>query len=101
MLKWWTEYRLERLRLKLAAQNKPFEVMAEAIKAQSQFLQDWLSGFKMTDLPTSSTVRDIDEYQAELERNRGMSDNLVQSVENAMKANAFPELRSLLKGDDI
>lgn len=99
MFKWWTDYQLKKLELKLQAQNRPFELMAQAISAQSKFLEDWLGNFKTTDIPTSTIVRDADEYYAEQQRIRESGEldpGIQKSIHNAIKAGSFPELADII-----
>jgi hypothetical protein len=98
--KWWSDYRLERLKLKLNAQNKPFELMSEAIRSQASFLQQWLDNFKVTDLPASTIIRDQDEYIEEQARERfgtsELNSGVRESIQNGIRAGAFPELADIL-----
>lgn len=98
---WYSDYKLRKLQLKLDAANKPYEVMAGAVAAQSEFLKAYFNSFKVTELPTSSIIRDEDEYEAEQARLSGRVEDahaaLTASMMNAAKANAWPELEKLLR----
>jgi hypothetical protein len=72
----YTEYQLTKLRLQVEAQTAPMKAMAEMVRemADSQrgtatVLQTWLDGFRVHEVPSSSTVRDEDEAAAERARN--------------------------------
>lgn len=84
------DYRLKRLEMKLAAQRAPFEALMAATNAQNEFLKEWLGNFKVDTLnqPTSTVVRDIDEWNEEQERQRLGQSELHESVHNAIKAGA-------------
>ena len=71
----WTEYRLERLRIQAEVTTAPMramqgmvERMADAMTQHSTVLQTWLDGFKVHEVPSTSTVRDEDEANAERAR---------------------------------
>jgi hypothetical protein len=71
----WTAYQLAKLQLTVNAQSRPMELMlsmvqemANAQRAQTAVLQTWLEGFKVTELPSSTHVRDEDEVAAERAR---------------------------------
>lgn len=101
LLDWYKQYRLDVIKAKSDIQNKPYEAMMEIVKAQSKFLQDWLDGFKVTEVPISTTIRDEDEYRMEQERERNknleLDPGIKKSIENALKAGALPELRDILR----
>lgn len=103
---WYQQYKLERLRLQLEAQNKPYDTLAAVVdklstaqQEQTKVLQEWMQGFKVTEVPTSSVMRDIDEWRLEQDRERGdgLDAGLRESIHNAMKANAFPQLNDILQ----
>ena len=110
----WKQYRLDRLRLQLDAQNKPFAMaenlaasLVSAMNSQTQVLQDWMGAFKTTEIPKTSTVRSEDEYKDEMERERKdewqaleANSGLFNSIRNAAKAGVFPEASDLLRMND-
>lgn len=63
--KQWADYRLKRLEMELAAQVKPYEAILAAVDSQNQFLKNWLEGFRVTEIPASSTKRDEDSWVEE------------------------------------
>lgn len=62
---WYSEYRLKRLELTLAAQRAPFEMMAQVVEKQAGVLNEWLNQFKVSELPKTTTIRDEDEWREE------------------------------------
>jgi hypothetical protein len=71
----WTEYQLAKLRIQAEAQSAPMlamasmvQTMAGAMTQNAEVLQTWLNGFKVTELPSTSNVRDSDEVAAERAR---------------------------------
>lgn len=71
----WTTYRLDRLRIQADIAARPLETvlsmvkeMADAQREQTKVLQTWLEGFKVSEVPTSTVIRDEDEVEAERER---------------------------------
>jgi hypothetical protein len=71
----WTGYRLERLRIQAEAQAAPMHAMqgmvskmADAMGQNATVLQTWLDGFKVHEIPSTSTIRDEDEANAERAR---------------------------------
>ncbi len=97
LFNWWSEYRLKRLQIKLDAQNRPYEIMADAIKSQADMITQYFNSFKTTEIPTSHTIRDEDEYNAEIERSGSkLNPGVSQSIKNAIRAGSFPELKDIL-----
>jgi len=71
----WTSYRLECLRIQAEAQAAPMRAMqgmvsemAQAMGQNATVLQTWLDGFKVHEVPSTSTMRDEDEIAAERSR---------------------------------
>jgi hypothetical protein len=111
LLNWYRDYKLAQLKMKLEAANKPYDALlgvvdklSTAQNEQTKVLQEWMSGFKTTDIPSSTIMRDADEYQQEQDRLRSDGDitldpGIKASITNAMKAGAFPELKDILGND--
>lgn len=92
---WYSQYQLDKLKLKLDAQNKPFETLASAIGNQAEFIKAYFEGFKVTEIPTSTIIRDEDAYIAEQQRVEPHAE-LKQSIRNALSAGAMPDLKDIL-----
>lgn len=102
MLKWWTDYRLKRLEMELAAKNKPFETILQAVQSQNAILNEWLQGFKVHEMPNSTVVRDRDEWEAEMNREYDHaldepSSKLQESIFNAFRGGAAQDLREMVE----
>jgi len=69
-LKEWLAHRERMATIQLDAQNAPYLAMVTVVEAQNKVLNEWLSGFKSTAIPATTTVREHDEYLKELERDR-------------------------------
>lgn len=101
----WTGYRLERLRIQAEAQAAPMkamtemvQTMAEAMTQNANVLQTWLEGFRVTELPSTSTVRDEDE--ASLERARaGIDDPTLGNLPGLTPAQAKALLNDFVEFD--
>lgn len=117
ILSWWREYRLERLRLQIEAKNKPYTTIEQvakeftaAMNAQTSILQDWIGGFKTTEIPKSSVVRELDEWNNEQKRKldgdewitvESPADLLRDSLaKEAKKAGVFPDVADILRMAD-
>ncbi len=97
LFNWWSEYRLKRLQIKLDATNRPYEILASAVASQADMVTRYFDSFKTTEIPTSHTIRDEDEYNAEIERSGGkLNPGVSQSIKNAIRAGSFPELKDIL-----
>jgi hypothetical protein len=94
---WYSEYRLAKLKLELDAKNKPFEMISAAVQSQSQFIKEYFGSFRTTELPSSNTIRDEDEFNREVEQAYGgVNPGVASSIRNAIKAGAMPELKDIL-----
>lgn len=102
LLDWYKQYRLDLIAAKTKQQNRQFELMAEVVDKQSSFMNKWLESFNITDLPASTVVRDIDQWRAEQDRDRfgdttnELPPDLRQSISNALRSGAFPDLQEML-----
>lgn len=72
LLNWWKTYRLERLSLQQQRYLTPFttlqqivDKMGETQQSQNRIFQEWMRGFQTSTVPTSSNVREIDEWKQE------------------------------------
>ena len=72
---WYADYQLKRLEVKERIANAPYAMITDLVKQQtdasreqSKILQEWLAGFQTTTLPSSTIIRDSDEYHQEQER---------------------------------
>ncbi len=92
--------------MKLDAKNKPYETINEVVdklatmqKEQSKVLQIWMESFKVHEIPNATIVRDSDEFDAEQDREYqekyGIPKSVSESVRNAAKVGAFPELKDV------
>ena len=106
----WRNYRLDRLRLKLDARNKPYDTVADigrqfmAMQAdQTKVLQTWMDSFKITELPKSTVVRDADEFSEEQDRAyaelHDLPPGVAQSIRNAMGVGAEESLMDVFNHD--
>ncbi len=102
---WWSNYRLRRLELQLASANKPMEALIAAVTSQQDLLKEWLLQFRVTELPSSTVMRDEDSWLKEHpdevfgpgnDSHPHLSPRVQQSIQNALKADAFPALADLL-----
>ncbi len=80
--------------MKLDSSNKPYEVLAGAVQSQSDFIKEYFGSFKVTELPTSTVVRDSDEWEQEQSR---LNPRIKESIANGIRAGAFPEILEMLK----
>ena len=92
MLDWWKQYKLDMIAAQSKAENAHYDAMVQVVAKQNDFITRWLDQFKMTDVPTSTVVRDVDEWQAEQDREGGIQ----ASLSNAVEA-GFPDLQDLMK----
>lgn len=93
LLDWWKNYRLEIIAAKSAAQNAQFLAMQKMVEAQMSTINQWFTGFQTYEVPKSTTVREIDEWNDEQNR---LHPGVQRSIENAIKAGTFPELKDIL-----
>jgi hypothetical protein len=101
LLNWYKQYKLDLIAAEAAAANKPFEAVMAVAQQQSQFMEKWLDSWKGTEVPSSTVVRDLDEWHAEQARLRqeqgdNLSPELRQSIENAIRGGALGDLREML-----
>lgn len=84
------DHRERMARIKAEAAAVPFNAMVQAVESQSQILKEWLEGFKSTEIPTRSIVREEDEFNAEQDRARLSGES---PVTDRWEAVAFPDLK--------
>jgi hypothetical protein len=94
LLDWYKQYRLDIIKAQSDADNAQFILMKEMVVAQTGIIQNWLDGFKVTEIPSSTIMRDEDEY---IEEQNRLHPSIKESIENGIKAGAFPELRDILR----
>ena len=66
----WFRHREEMQRLRTVEAAAPYQALIAVVQEQNAVMMEWLSGFKSTAVPTSTTVRDQDEFNAEQDRDR-------------------------------
>lgn len=101
----YTEYQLAKLRIQAEAQAAPMKAMSEMVQTMAtamtqnaEVLKTWLDGFKVTELPSSSVVRDEDE--AALERARaGIDDPTLGNLPGLTPAQAKALLNDFVEFD--
>lgn len=107
-LEWYKQYRLDLIAAETKRDNRQFELMAEVVDKQSSFMNKWLESFQITDLPTATVTRDLDQWRAEQDRARGevdgvddFTDDFRQTISDSLRerlspVRAFPNLDELL-----
>ncbi len=93
ILDWIKSYRLDVIKAKAEADNMQFMLMRDMVKANTDVVKTWLDSFKVTDIPASTVIRDEDEFVEEQNR---LHPGIRESVQNAIKAGVFPELKDIL-----
>ena len=101
----WSEYRLERLRSQAEAQAAPMKAMqgmvsemAQAMGQNATVLQTWLDGFKVHEVPSTSTIRDEDEVASERAR-AGVGDDPGVSTLGMSPAEAQALMKQFIEFD--
>lgn len=85
------DHRERMARIKAEAAAVPFNAMVQAVESQSQILKEWLEGFKSTEIPTRSIVREEDEFNAEQDRQRALGAE--SPVTDRWEAVLFPDIK--------
>lgn len=100
VLEWWKAYRLETIAAKAKADNYQYDTIRAMVEAQADFMGQWLKGFQVTELPTSSVRRDEDVAEDELnreyeKRNQGqptIDDELLAQIQRSIHTSSGEEL---------
>ena len=99
LLDWYQQYRISIIDARTKQENRQFELMKEMVEKQSSFMNKWLESFNITELPSSSVVRDLDQWREEQDRGDDpaseLPPGLQHSIRNALKAGAFPDLQDM------
>ena len=69
-LKAYFEHRERMAKIQQETAIAPYHALMTTVTAQNAVMREWLSGFKSTAIPTTSNVRELDEYNLELDRER-------------------------------
>lgn len=103
VLEWWKAYQLEKLEIKQAMAVAPYKAIEQmvdkltrAMESNSAVLKAWMDSFTTTAVPASTIMRDEDEVRDELERLGFERPELHESINAALKAGAFPDLKAII-----
>jgi hypothetical protein len=94
LLDWWRDYRLAIIKAKSDAKNAQFIAMQKMVEAQMEVVGKWFSGFQTLEVPSTHTITDEDAYYNEQAK---LNPQLAESIRNAAKAGAFPDLADILQ----
>lgn len=94
LLDWIKQYRLDMVKARAEAEHYQLRLITEAMTENTNVIKAWFSNFTTTEVPSSSIVRDEDAFAQEQDE---LHPGIRQSIENGVRAGAFPEILDLLK----
>lgn len=96
LLNWYKAYRLDKIKATAEAEHYQLKLITDAMTENTNVIKSWFSNFTTTEVPSASVTRDEDEYNREQSE---LHPAIRDSINNGIKAGAFPEILNLLKGN--